>query len=161
MAAIPGLWPAWQAKLIDRFIGVDHPWMSEIGCSFPPHKYADVKPRLPRWPGQSPPSIGIRCAWRGAAVGDEAVFEFDGEGTNIQPAVGMIRDNGEELPALSGIAVTDELRLRVEAIEDSEVVAVNCSNRRYTRASPSNSLRQRSRFDKPSCPPKRITSEKV
>jgi hypothetical protein len=60
----------------------------------------------------------------------------------------MIR--GEELPALSGIAVPDEFRLRVEAIEDPEVVAVNCSNRRYTRASPSKSLRQRSRFDKPS-----------
>jgi hypothetical protein len=36
----------------------------------------------------------------------------------------MIRDNGEELPALSDIPVPDELRLRVEAIEDSEVVAV-------------------------------------
>jgi hypothetical protein len=27
-----------MAKLIDPFIGVDHAWMSEIGCSFPPHK---------------------------------------------------------------------------------------------------------------------------
>jgi hypothetical protein len=42
----------------------------------------------------------------------------------------MIRDNGEELPALSGIVVPDQLRLRVEAIKDPEVVAVNCSNRR-------------------------------
>jgi hypothetical protein len=42
------------------------------------------------------------CAWRRAAAGDEAVFEFEeGEGTHILPAVGMIRDNGEELPALS------------------------------------------------------------
>jgi hypothetical protein len=61
----------------------------------------------------------------GAAADDEAVFEFEeSEGTYILPAVGTIRDNGEELPALSGIAVPDELRLRVEAIEDSEVVAV-------------------------------------
>jgi hypothetical protein len=45
-----------------------------------------------------------------------------------------------ELPALSGIAVPDELHLRVKAIEDYEVVAVNFSNRRYTRASLSNSL---------------------
>ena len=60
-----------------------------------------------------------------AAAGDEAVFESEeGEGTHILPAVGMIRDNGEELPALRGIAVPDELRLRVEAIEDPEVVAV-------------------------------------
>jgi hypothetical protein len=42
----------------------------------------------------------------------------------------MIRDSGEELPARSGIVVPDELHLRVEAIEDPEVVAVNCSNRR-------------------------------
>jgi len=62
----------------------------------------------------------------------------------------MIRDSGEELPALSDIAVPDALRLRIEAIEDPEVVAVNCSNRRYTRASLSNSTCQRSRFDKPS-----------
>jgi hypothetical protein len=34
----------------------------------------------------------------------------------------MIRDNGEELPALSGIGVPDELHLRIEAIEDPEVV---------------------------------------
>jgi hypothetical protein len=54
----------------------------------------------------------------------------------------MIRDNGEELPALSGIAVPDEFCLRVEAIEASEVVAVNCSKRRNT-PSLSNSLRQR------------------
>jgi hypothetical protein len=31
----------------------------------------------------------------------------------------MIRDDGEELPAISGVAVPDELPLRVEAIEDS------------------------------------------
>ena len=69
----------------------------------------------------------------------------------------MIRDNGEVLSALSGIAVPDELRLRVEAIEDSEVVAVvdwedtmKWSNRRYARASLSDSPRQRSEFDKPS-----------
>jgi len=62
----------------------------------------------------------------------------------------MIRDSGEELPALSGIAVPDALRLRIEAIEDPDVVAVNLCNRRYTRALLSNSLRQRSRFDKPS-----------
>jgi hypothetical protein len=62
----------------------------------------------------------------------------------------MIRDSGEELAALSGIAVPDELHLRIEAIEDPEGVAVNCSNRRYTRASLSNSTSQRSRFDKPS-----------
>jgi hypothetical protein len=36
----------------------------------------------------------------------------------------MIRDNGEELPAFSGIAVPDELHWRVQAIEDPEVVAV-------------------------------------
>jgi hypothetical protein len=28
--------------------GVDRAWMSEIGCRFSPHKYADVKQRLPR-----------------------------------------------------------------------------------------------------------------
>jgi hypothetical protein len=44
-----------------------------------------------------------------------------------------------ELPALSGIAVPDELHLRVKAIENYEV-SVNFSNRRYTRASLSNSL---------------------
>jgi len=55
-----------------------------------------------------------------AAAGDEAVFEFEeGEGTHILPGVGMIRDDGEELPAISGVAVPDELPLRVEAIEDS------------------------------------------
>jgi len=36
----------------------------------------------------------------------------------------MIRDSGEELLALSGIPAPDELHLRVEAIENSEVVAV-------------------------------------
>jgi hypothetical protein len=37
-----------MAKLIDPFFGVDRAWMSGIGRSFPPHKYADVKRRLPR-----------------------------------------------------------------------------------------------------------------
>jgi hypothetical protein len=34
-----------MTKLIDSFTGGDHAWMSEIGCSFPPYKYADVKRR--------------------------------------------------------------------------------------------------------------------
>src|SRR5713226_7921736 len=87
-----------MAKLIDPFIGVDHAWMSGIGCSFPPHKYADVKRRLPRVASQSHPSIRSRCAWRWC--GGEAVFEFEGdEGTHVLPAIEMIRDDGEELPA--------------------------------------------------------------
>jgi hypothetical protein len=76
-------------------------WMSEIGWSFPPHKYADVKLRPPRVAWPVTPSVGSRCAWRGAAAGDDAVFEFDEGRTQILPAVGMIRDNDEELPALS------------------------------------------------------------
>jgi hypothetical protein len=64
---------------------------------------------------------------------------------HILPAAAMIRDSREELPALSGIAVPDELHLRIETIEDPEVVAVNCSNCRYTCASLSNSTCQRSR----------------
>ena len=38
-------------------------------------------------------------------------------------AVGMIRDYGEDCPP-SALRVPDELHLRVEAIEDSEVIAV-------------------------------------
>jgi hypothetical protein len=79
----------------------------------------------------------------------------------------VIRDNSEELPVRSGIAVRDELRLRVEAIEDSEVVAVaagedtmNCSNRRYTRASLANSANaQGSESHRDHL--RRITSEKA
>jgi hypothetical protein len=34
------------AKLIDPFIAVDHAWMSWIGCSFPPQKYAHILPAV-------------------------------------------------------------------------------------------------------------------
>jgi len=77
-----------MAKLIDPFIGIDHAWMSEIGCRFPPHKYADLKLRLPRVAWPVTPFYRRGCAWRGAAAGDEVVFEFEeGEGTHIcQPS---------------------------------------------------------------------------
>ena len=76
------------------------------------------------------------------SAGDEAVFEFDeGERTHIPLGVGMIRDDAKELPAISGITVPDELRPRIEAIEDFVGRCdrgdgpVNCSSRQYTRAS--------------------------
>jgi hypothetical protein len=135
-----------MAKMIAPFIGGRSCVMSEIGCSFPPHKPADENDAFRERPDQSHPSTGSKCAWRRVAAGVEAVFEFEeGEGTHILTAVGRIRDRGEKLPALSGIAVPDEIHLRIEAIEDPEVVAVNCSNRRYTRTSRSNSTCQRSR----------------
>ena len=110
------------AELIDPFIGVDHAWMSEIGCSFLPHKYADLKLRLPRVAWPVTPFYRRSCAWRTATAGAAAVFEFEErEGTQILPAVGMIRNNGEELGRPQRFAVPDELYLRVEAIEDLEV----------------------------------------
>src|ERR1700738_4742878 len=44
----PGLCRRNTAERIDPLAGVDRAWTSEIGCRFSPHKYADVKQRLPR-----------------------------------------------------------------------------------------------------------------
>jgi hypothetical protein len=70
------------AELIDPIIGVDRVWDERDRLQ---HSATQIRRRKNDarrgWPGQLHPSIGSRCAWRGAAAGDEAVFEFEeGEG---------------------------------------------------------------------------------
>jgi len=66
-----------------------------------------------------------RLAAATLAAGQSADYEIaDGRRVYLVPASGRIEVNGLEVAAGDGVAVRDEVRLTIRAVENSEVVLV-------------------------------------
>ena len=62
-------------------------------------------------------------------AGTEATYRFEpGRVGYMVPAEGKVRVNGEEASARDGIAIRDVAEIRVEALEDAELVLVDALN---------------------------------